>query len=47
MKYILCGALALMASTSLLAQAKVHPTDPQPSWYMCPGTFIPVAELNA
>jgi mannose-6-phosphate isomerase-like protein (cupin superfamily) len=47
MKYILCGALALMASTSLLAQGKVNPTDPQPSCYMCPGTFIPVDELNA
>ena len=47
MKYVLCGALALMASTSLLAQGKVNPTDPQPSCYMCPGTFIPVDELNA
>ena len=47
MKYILCGALALMASTSLLAQGKVNPTEPQPSCYMCPGTFIPVDELNA
>ena len=47
MKYILCGALALMASTSLLAQGKLNPTDPQPSCYMCPGTFIPVDELNA
>ena len=47
MKYILCGALALMASTSLIAQGKVNPTDPQPSCYMCPGTFIPVDELNA
>jgi len=47
MKYILCGALALMASTSLLAQGKVNPTDPQPSCYMCPVTFIPVDELNA
>ena len=47
MKYVLCGALALMASTSLLAQGKENPTDPQPSCYMCPGTFIPVDELNA
>ena len=47
MKYVLCGAIALMASTSLLAQGKVNPTDPQPSCYMCPGTFIPVDELNA
>jgi len=47
MKYVLCCALALMASTSLLAQGKVNPTDPQPSCYMCPGTFIPVDELNA
>jgi len=47
MKYVLCGALALLASTSLLAQGKLNPTDPQPSCYMCPGTFIPVDELNA
>ena len=47
MKYLLCGALALMSSTSLLAQGKLNPTDPQPSCYMCPGTFIPVDELNA
>ncbi len=47
MKYVLCGALTLMISTCLFAEEKINPTDPQPSCQMCPGTFIPVDELNA
>lgn len=31
----------------MLAQAKINPTDPQPTCEMCPGTYIPVAELDA
>ena len=34
-------------TTALLAQAKVNPTDPQPSCNMCPGTYIPLSELDA
>ena len=40
-------AAALGVSTALLAQAKVNPTDPQPSCNMCPGTYIPLSELDA
>jgi mannose-6-phosphate isomerase-like protein (cupin superfamily) len=40
-------AAALGVTTALLAQAKVNPTDPQPSCNMCPGTYIPLSELDA
>ena len=29
------------------AQGKINPTDPQPTCPMCPGTYIPVSELEA
>ena len=32
---------------ALTAQEKVNPTDPQPSCNMCPGTVIPLSELEA
>jgi mannose-6-phosphate isomerase-like protein (cupin superfamily) len=32
---------------SLLAQEKVNPTDPQPTCHLCPGTYIPLSELDA
>jgi len=32
---------------ALMAQEKVNPTDPQPSCNMCPGTVIPLSELEA
>jgi mannose-6-phosphate isomerase-like protein (cupin superfamily) len=31
----------------LMAQTKINPTDPQPTCNMCPGTYIPAAELEA
>jgi mannose-6-phosphate isomerase-like protein (cupin superfamily) len=31
----------------LMAQTKINPTDPQPTCSMCPGTYIPAAELEA
>jgi len=31
----------------LFAQEKINPTDPQPTCKMCPGTYIPAAELEA
>jgi mannose-6-phosphate isomerase-like protein (cupin superfamily) len=31
----------------LMAQAKINPTDPQPTCAMCPGYYIPVSELQA
>lgn len=43
--------LALGAATcvgaGMLAQAKINPTDPQPTCEMCPGTYIPLSELEA
>jgi mannose-6-phosphate isomerase-like protein (cupin superfamily) len=40
-------AAAVGVTTALLAQARVNPTDPQPSCDMCPGTYIPLSELDA
>ena len=40
-------AAAMGVTTALLAQAKVNPTDPQPTCNMCPGTYIPLSELDA
>lgn len=35
------------AAAGMLAQARINPTDPQPTCEMCPGTYIPLAELDA
>jgi mannose-6-phosphate isomerase-like protein (cupin superfamily) len=32
---------------ALMAQEKINPTDPQPTCNMCPGTVIPLSELEA
>ena len=32
---------------ALAAQAKINPTDPQPTCAMCPGYYIPASELQA
>jgi mannose-6-phosphate isomerase-like protein (cupin superfamily) len=48
MKSILLGcAGAALAIASLFAQTKINPTDPQPTCNMCPGTYIPLSELQA
>jgi mannose-6-phosphate isomerase-like protein (cupin superfamily) len=39
------AAFALVFANAA-AQAQVNPTDPQPTCTMCPGTYIPVAELE-
>ena len=39
--------LCLMAGGQVQAQQKINPTDPQPTCTMCPGTYIPVDELQA
>jgi mannose-6-phosphate isomerase-like protein (cupin superfamily) len=39
------AAFALVLAT-VAAQAQVNPTNPQPTCTMCPGTYIPVAELE-
>jgi mannose-6-phosphate isomerase-like protein (cupin superfamily) len=40
-------AAAACVIAALSAQTKVNPTDPQPTCNMCPGTYIPLAELEA
>jgi mannose-6-phosphate isomerase-like protein (cupin superfamily) len=40
------GAIACVA-VGMMAQGKINPTDPQPTCAMCPGTYIPAAELEA
>ena len=38
---------AAVIVTVVFAQAKINPTDPQPTCSMCPGYYIPAAELQA
>ncbi len=40
------GAVACVAA-GMLAQAKINPTDPQPTCELCAGTYIPLSELDA
>jgi len=40
------GAAACVAA-GMAAQARINPTDPQPTCNMCPGTYIPREELDA
>jgi len=40
-------AAALVSTPAMAQSTKVNPTDPQPTCNMCPGTYIPVAELEA
>src|SRR5215813_5061590 len=48
MKSILIGlGGAVLAVASLIAQTKINPTDPQPTCSMCPGTYVPLSELQA
>ena len=47
MKTVLLGLTAAFFSVSLMAQEKINPTDPQPTCRMCPGTYIPLTELDA
>ena len=46
-KMILALAGTTCAIAALVAQAKINPTDPQPTCTMCPGYYIPVSELEA
>ena len=41
----LAGAACVVVA--LVAQAKINPTDPQPTCNMCPGYYIPLSELQA
>jgi mannose-6-phosphate isomerase-like protein (cupin superfamily) len=48
MKNFLFGLVATACfSSALWAQEKINLTDPQPTCAMCPGTVIPLAELDA
>jgi mannose-6-phosphate isomerase-like protein (cupin superfamily) len=48
MKNVLSGFIAAACfPAALMAQEKVNPTDPQPTCNMCPGTVIPLSELDA
>jgi mannose-6-phosphate isomerase-like protein (cupin superfamily) len=48
MKNFLLGlAAAISVAAVLMAQTRINPTDPQPTCNMCPGTVIPLAELEA
>ncbi len=48
MKKFLVGLIATACfPAALMAQGKINPTDPQPTCNMCPGTVIPLSELEA
>ena len=47
MKTALIALAALACAAPLAAQEKINPTDPQPTCRMCPGTYLPVSELEA
>ncbi len=48
MKNVLLGlAAAACVAAVLMAQGKINPTDPQPTCNMCPGTLVPLSELEA
>src|SRR5437899_8450810 len=48
MKNVLLGlAAAACVAAALMAQGKINPTDPQPTCNMCPGTVVPLSELEA
>jgi len=48
MKNFLLGlAVSFGMAALLFAQTRINPTDPQPTCNMCPGTYIPLSELQA
>jgi mannose-6-phosphate isomerase-like protein (cupin superfamily) len=47
MKKLLLAFAVACLPPALMAQDKINPTDPQPTCAMCPGTYIPLAELEA
>ena len=46
-KFIIGFVAAVCFPAALMAQEKVNPTDPQPTCNLCPGTVIPLSELEA
>jgi mannose-6-phosphate isomerase-like protein (cupin superfamily) len=48
MKKLLLGLVVVLGVAAVvLAQVRINPTDPQPTCNMCPGTYIPLSELEA
>lgn len=47
MKKALIALAALAFAAPVSAQEKINPTDPQPTCRLCPGTYIPLSELDA
>ncbi len=45
--FLLIMGAVVCVGVGMMAQAKINPTDPQPTCNMCPGTYIPLAELQA
>ena len=39
--------ISVLGAGGAQAQQKINPTDPQPTCPMCPGTYIPVSELDS
>jgi len=46
-KFLLGFTIAAGFAVLMMAQGKINPTDPQPTCNMCPGTYIPLSELEA
>ena len=44
---LVLAAAFLVTAAVMLAQVRINPTDPQPTCNMCPGTYIPLSELDA
>jgi mannose-6-phosphate isomerase-like protein (cupin superfamily) len=45
--FLLVLAATACVAAPLMAEGQINPTDPQPACNMCPGTLIPLAELEA
>jgi len=46
-KMLFALGLVTLVAVVVVAQAKINPTDPQPTCAMCPGYHIPLSELQA
>jgi mannose-6-phosphate isomerase-like protein (cupin superfamily) len=46
-RFLVTLAGTMCAVAALVAQARINPTDPQPTCAMCPGYYIPASELEA
>jgi len=46
-KMLFALGFSALVAVVVVAQAKINPTDPQPTCAMCPGYYIPLSELQA